>query len=450
MVPSKKYYLVLSSIAFAIMILLIVIQVNWFTSTIDYQKKETHQKLKQLAPLVAMEVNGIDHNLFHRQNIVVDDLPREKITNKIDSILKLHGFYGEVYFAIYQHQPDGGVFSNAHKYRKELLSSDIKSCISDIVSFSVVKDGINKKEGESEEEYQSRIYEESTFQYFSPVKGLKQSNDTDLWISLYQEQMLPDVMITLMWQFCLSLALLIILFGLLIYLLRSLAKHKKMSQIKTDFFNNLSHEFKVPIGSIRLASKVLRQSNNPEKNNSYHKIIEDESELLEKQVDKLLRISMFESEFSQIKYQELDLHEIIKSIPEKLKILIERNTAKLEFNLCSNQSLIYGDKEMLTSAFVNIVENSLKYSQKEVCILISTKDDGEQRTIRIKDDGPGIDPKYEEQIFDRFFRANQGNQYKGKGFGIGLSYVKSIVEGHKGNIELVNHYPNGCEFVIKL
>ncbi|WP_165836074.1 sensor histidine kinase [Marinifilum breve] len=442
--------MLLSSVAFAIMILLIVIQVNWFSSTVDYQKKETHQKLKQLAPLIAMEVNGIDHNLFHGQNILVVDLPREKITNKIDSILMLHGFYGKVYFAIYQHQSNGVFLSNAYKYRKELLSSDIKSCISDIVSFSVVKDGTNKREGESEEEYQSRIYGESSFQYFSPVKGLRQSNDNDLWISLYQEQKLSDIMITLMWQFCLSIALLIILFGLLIYLLRSLAKHKKMSQIKTDFFNNLSHEFKVPIGSIRLASKVLRQSNNPEKNHSYHKIIEEESELLEKQVDKLLRISMFESEFSQIKNQELDLHEIIEGIPEKLKILIERNAAKIEFNLGSNQSLIYGDKEMLTSAFVNIVENSLKYSQEGVCVYITTNDDGEQRTIRIKDDGPGIDPRYEEQIFDRFFRANQGNQYKGKGFGIGLSYVKSIVEGHKGNIELVNHYPNGCEFVIEL
>lgn len=450
MIPSKKYYLLLSSVAFAIMILLIVIQVNWFSSTVEYQKKETHQKLKQLAPLIAMEVNGIDHNLFHGQNILVVDLPRKKITNKIDSILKLHGFYGEVYFAIYQHQSDGVFLSNAYKYRKELLSSDIKSCISDIVSFSVVKDGTNKREGESEEEYQSRICEESSFQYFSPVEGLRQSNDNDLWISLYQEQKLSDIMITLMWQFCLSIALLIILFGLLIYLLRSLAKHKKMSQIKTDFFNNLSHEFKVPIGSIRLASKVLRQSNNPEKNHSYHKIIEEESELLEKQVDKLLRISMFESEFSEIKNQELDLHKIIESIPEKLKILIERNAAKIEFNLGSNQSLIYGDKEMLTSAFVNIVENSLKYSQEGVCVHITTNDDGEQRTIRIKDDGLGIDPRYEEQIFDRFFRANQGNQYKGKGFGIGLSYVKSIVEGHKGNIELVNHYPNGCEFVIKL
>jgi len=450
MIPSKKYYLVLSSIAFAIMILLIVIQVNWFTSTVDYQKKETHQKLKELAPLVAMEVNGIDHNLFHGQIIIVDDLPGEKITNKIDSILKLNGFHGAVYFAIYQNQPDGIFLSNTNKYKTELLSSDIKSCISDIVSFSVDKDGTSKGEEESKEEFQSRIYRESSFQYFSPVKGLNQSDENDLWISLYQEEKLSDVMITLMWQFSLSLALLIILFGLLIYLLRSLAKHKKMSQIKTDFFNNLSHEFKVPIGSIRLASKVLRQSNNPEKNKSYHKIIEDESELLEKQVDKLLRISMFESEFSQIKNQELDLHEIIESIPEKLKILIERNAAKIEFNLGSNQSLIYGDKDMLTSGFVNIVENSLKYSQEGVCVLITTMDDGQQRTIRIKDDGPGIDPRYEDQIFDRFFRANQGNQYKGKGFGIGLSYVKSIVEGHKGNIELVNHYPNGCEFVIKL
>lgn len=450
MVPSKKYYLTLSSAAFLIMILLIIIQVKWFTSTIEYKRNESHRKLKQLVQNIAMEVNGIDHLLFHKQDVELEDLPKNEISNKINSILNLHGIDEGVYYAIYQNHPKGIFLTNGDKYKNELLSSEIKSCISQIISFSIVNDGVNKRKGESEEEFQARSFKESRFQYFSPVKGLNQSEESDLWISLYQEKQLSNVMITLMWQFCLSIALLIILFVLLIYLLISLAKHKKMSQIKADFFNNLSHEFKVPIGSIRLASKVLRQSKKPEKNDSYHKIIEDESELLEKQVDNLLRISMFESEFSLVKNKKIDLHEIITSIPDKLKILIERNEAILTFSLQSDRTTLLGDKDMLTSCFINIVENSLKYSPEGVQIQITTEDCGKDRLIKIIDNGPGIDPKSERQIFDRFFRANRGNEYKGKGFGIGLSYVKSIIEGHRGNIELVNHYPNGCEFVIKL
>ena len=449
MIPSKTHYALLSSFALLIMVLLIIIQVRWFTSAIDYQQKESHQKLKQLIPDIALEINGIDHVLFHKKHVKIEDLPNEKIEKKIDSVLKLNGFKNQIYYAVYQDATDGIFLSNTDEYQKELLRSDIKSCLSSIISFSFAEDN-GKRKGERDEEFNSRILKESKFQYFSPVKGIKQSKEDDLWLSLYQERQLSHDISSLIGQFILNILLLIILFTLLIYLLKSLAKHKKMSQIKDDFFNNLSHEFKVPIGSIRLASKVLRQTTNEEKKNSYHKIIEDESELLEEQVDKLLRFSVFENEFSLKENQELDLHEIIKCIPEKLKILIEKNKAEFKLELQSTQTVIYGDKDMLISSFVNIVENSLKYSEEGVTITISTSNQTKHRVIRIIDNGPGIDPKFENQIFDRFFRANQGNQYKGKGFGIGLSYVKSIIEAHNGTIKLLNHYPKGCEFVINL
>nr|WP_299993885.1 HAMP domain-containing sensor histidine kinase [uncultured Marinifilum sp.] len=431
------------------MVLLIIIQVRWFTSAIDYQQKESHQKLNQIIPDIALEINGINHTLFHKHGVKTEDLPKEKIENKIDSVLKLNGFDKQIYYAIYQADTDGIFLSNTDEYQKELLRSDIKSCLSSIISFSFAEDN-RKRKGERDEEFNSRIIKQSTFQYFSPVIGINQSKESDLWLSLYQERQLSNDIASLLGQFILNILLLIILFILLVYLLKSLAKHKKMSQIKNDFFNNLSHEFKLPIGSIRLASKVLRQATNEEKKNSYHKIIENESELLEEQVDKLLRFSMFENEFSFKENQELNLHEIIKCIPEKLKILIEKNNAELKLDLQSTETILVGDKDMLISSFVNIVENSLKYSEEGVTITISTSYKAKQRVIRIIDNGPGIDPKFENQIFDRFFRANQENQYQGKGFGIGLSYVKSIIEAHNGTIKLLNHYPKGCEFVINL
>ncbi|MDW3646226.1 MAG: HAMP domain-containing sensor histidine kinase [Bacteroidia bacterium] len=446
---SSSFYQRLSILAFLLLILLILIQISWLSRAVNLQREQTHARLQKLIPDIALDINRIDHSLFHDTLLDLTGLDLLEVEYRIDKILEENDIDQDIHFAFYQETPDGIFLSNMPAKQADLVDSDIRSCMSCIVSFSVVKDtnGLGSLE---EEEYREQLFDRSEFQYYSPINSLKSAEDDVLWLALYAPHEFSAAIKSLIYIFLLSLLLLLCLLGLFFYVLRSLSRHKKLSQVKNDFFNNVSHEFKTPLSSIRLASKVLQQSKDPEKNKTYHQLIEKESLLLEQQIDKLLEFSLLDNKELEFEYQEIDLNQLIREIPARLKVLIEEKKAHLKVNLDESLAFVKGDATHLSNSFCNLVENSLKYSQQGVEVEISTLQDGKQVFIRVKDNGPGIKDEYQDQIFDRFFRAQNNNQYKGQGFGIGLSYVKSIIEAHKGNIRLNKAYKEGCEFIIKL
>lgn len=444
------HYNQLSLLAFAVLVVLVLMQVNWLYKAVISQTEETHQKLQRLIPEMAMAVNGIDHDLFHGASITLNELPLAEVSKRIDSILAVNKITNETHYAIYQDTLNGLFKTNAPEYQNALMESDIKSCLTCIVSFSIAKKEDPQSASESDEAYRKRISQNSTFEYFSPVSKLNIPNGKTLWLSVYQPHTLSDALKSLIYLFVISVLLLALLLYLFHYLITSLSRHKKLSQVKDDFFNNMTHEFKTPLSSIRLASKVLRQSRNREKNESYHQLIEKESQLLETQIDQLLMLSLLDNKGLALNWESLDLHEIIHDIPARLKPLMEEKNASLMLDLQLEPAEIQGDYDHLSNSICNLIENSLKYSNEKVKIWISTYLDQNKKVIRVRDNGPGISPMYQAQIFDRFFRAKKDNQYKGQGFGIGLSYVKSIIEAHKGSITLNENYTDGCEFIIKL
>lgn len=431
------------------LLLLILIQINWLSKAIALQKEQANIALQKWVPEIALEINRIDHAMFHGTRLDLDSLDLTEVERRVDSMLRNIEMHSKVFFAIYQDTVNGIFLSNQAHYKEELLSSDIKACMSCIVSFSLVKDtvGLGNMKAES---YKEKLYERSEFQYYSPISNLKSPSGKTLWLSLYQTDEFSSAIKSLIFMFSLSLLLLLILLGLFFYVIKSLSRHKKLSQVKNDFFNNMSHEFKTPLSSIRLASKVLQKSKDLEKNQIYHQLIEKESLLLEHQIDKLLELSLLDNQELKFEYQEVDLHTVIQEIPTRLKVLIEEKKAQLTLDLNLTHSKIKGDYTHLSNSICNLVENSLKYSAKEVWVMISTDKEGLKNVIKVRDNGPGIKAAYRDQIFDRFFRAQKNNQYKGQGFGIGLSYVKSIIEAHGGSISLNTEYTEGCEFIIKL
>lgn len=446
---SGTHYTRLSLLALGVLLCLILIQVNWLSKAVALEKEQTHISLQKLVPEIALDINSMGHNIFHDSVLNLDTLNLSEVEQRIDSFLSRYELTGKTFFSIYQ-DTVGGIFkSNAPAYQTELQNSDIKACISCIVSFSVVKDtvglGVSNSAG-----YRDSLYARSEFQYYSPVSKLQHPDGETLWLSLYQNEELSTAIQSLRYIFLLSLVLLLVLIGIFFYLLKSLSQHKKMSQVKNDFFNNMSHEFKTPLSSIRLASKVLQKSTDLEKNQTYHRLIEKESLLLEHQIDKLLELSLLDNEELLFDYEEVDLHKIITEIPTRLNILIEEKQANLSLDLQLEDAKVKGDYTHLSNSLCNLVENSLKYSAKEVKIIISTNKKDNKAMIKVRDNGPGIKAEYQDQIFDRFFRAQKNNQYKGQGFGIGLSYVKSIIEAHGGKIVLNKAYTAGCEFIITL
>ncbi|MEL6989615.1 MAG: HAMP domain-containing sensor histidine kinase, partial [Bacteroidota bacterium] len=167
------------------------------------------------------------------------------------------------------------------------------------------------------------------------------------------------------------------------------------------------------------------------------------------EIDKLLELSLLDNNEVQLENETLYLHKIIKEIPIRMAPLIEEKNASIQFNLKLKEDEIKGDSQHLLNCLSNLVENSLKYSDKGVKIWIHTYEKQKYQIIEVRDNGPGIDASFRPYIFDRFYRAKKSNEYKAKGFGIGLSYVKSIVEAHSGSIYLNKDYVDGCEFIIK-
>lgn len=438
----------LSWLAGMVLLLLVLMQVHWLRKAVDLQQSETHQSLRRLVPEIALSINRMGHSLFHGDSISLEEVNVEEVERRIDSVLLQQGLAQPTYFAFFQDTVGGVFLSNRPEYEAAFRESDIRACMTCIISFSIARPS-RQLPGESDESYRNRILENAEFQYFSSVDRETNPTRKILWVSLYQPYAFSEAMKALVWLFVANVVLLLFLLFLFFYLIRALAMHKRLSQVKDDFFNNMTHEFKTPLSSIRLASRVLRKSQDPEKNLSYHQLIEKESTQLERQIDKLLDLSLLDHGELSLEKGEMNMSELLLSIPRRMAPLIEANRAKVHVEVES--SLLYhGDRDHLFNSLCNLVENSLKFSPEGVQIWLSASQVDTQTYIQVKDDGPGIKAEDQAYIFERFYRAQTRNQYKGPGFGIGLSYVKSIVEAHGGTIELRSTEGKGCEFILEL
>ena len=221
--------------------------------------------------------------------------------------------------------------------------------------------------------------------------------------------------------------------------------------MKTDFINNMTHEFKTPISTVSLASEILVNTNKDtslEKIHRYAKIIYDENQRMRSQVDQVLRMAQFDQSDFEINAEETDIHELLQKTISNLSLEHLGNSTKINFHLEAKQSIIAADPLHMGNIVKNLVENACKYSKGEPIIDIYTASSTEGITISVIDNGIGIDVAYQKYVFDKFYRIPTGNVHDVKGFGIGLYYVKKMVEAHAGKISLRSELGKGCRFDI--
>lgn len=247
----------------------------------------------------------------------------------------------------------------------------------------------------------------------------------------------------------------IILTGLLIaiftYTIMIILKQKKLSTIKNDFINNMTHELKTPISTISLASQMLHDnsiSNSPKVTEHISNIILQESKRLSFQVEKVLQMAVFNEGRLKLKFKEFHFHELIHNVIHNFELRVKNKEGKLEAELLAENDLIKGDEIHLTNVIFNLFDNAVKYSREKPEIMIKTESKNGQLLISVKDNGIGIPKEHLDQIFERFFRVPTGNVHDVKGFGLGLSYVKKIVESHQGKIKAESVVNKGTKFVI--
>lgn len=245
-----------------------------------------------------------------------------------------------------------------------------------------------------------------------------------------------------------SILFLLMLLSCLILLLRQTSNLRHLNQIKNDFINNLTHELKTPVFSIGLSSKLIKKQ--PERALELIPIIEQENNKMRQHVDKVLELASLEQKKHHFQMVQKDAHQVIQQVVNTFFPTLELNKAKLHLQLEAPQTLVLLDESHFANALFNILDNALKYNDKIPKISILTFNLSKDIVIHIQDNGMGISAEYQRYVFEKFYRIPKGNTHAVKGFGLGLSYAKQVVETHKGIITLQSELGVGTTFIIKI
>lgn len=247
-------------------------------------------------------------------------------------------------------------------------------------------------------------------------------------------------------------ALLLILLGSFAYTILSIIKQKKNAEIKADFINNMTHEFKTPVATIMIASEALAD---PDINHDLGRInrlagiIYDENKRLGDHIERVLNIAKAEDTEVVIEHTPLAINPIILDVTNSLRLQLQRQNAQLSLNLDASNDTILGDKLHFTNIIFNLLDNAIKYSTQQPQIALSTQNIGKEIIIKIVDKGIGIGKDQQKKIFEQFYRVPTGNVHNVKGFGLGLSYVNTMVKKMNGTIQVKSEKYKGAEFIIK-
>lgn len=244
-----------------------------------------------------------------------------------------------------------------------------------------------------------------------------------------------------------------LLIGIFTYTILVILKQKKLSMIKNDFINNMTHELKTPISTISLASQMLHDNsvtNTPKTIEHVSNVILQESKRLSFQVEKVLQMAVFNEGRLKLKFKEFNLNHLISNIILNFELRVKNKNGKIDGELLAENDLVHGDEVHITNVIFNLLDNAVKYSNEEPEILIKTENKNGNILVSVKDNGIGIPKEHLDQIFERFFRVPTGNVHNVKGFGLGLSYVKKIIDSHQGKIKVESAVNKGTKFTILL
>ncbi|MCG6187978.1 sensor histidine kinase [Maribellus maritimus] len=248
-----------------------------------------------------------------------------------------------------------------------------------------------------------------------------------------------------------TLILTALLIGIFAYTLTVIFRQKKLSMIKNDFINNMTHELKTPISTISLASQMLQDgsvANTPRTIEHVANVISTESKRLGFQVEKVLQMAVFNEGRLKFKFKEFDVNKMIETVTGNFELRVKSKNGNLITEINAEDPMIKGDEVHITNVVFNLLDNAMKYSQEIPEIKVTTYNKKEFVVISVEDKGIGISKEHHAQIFDRFYRVPTGNIHNVKGFGLGLSYVKKIVDSHNGTIKVESAVNKGTKFSI--
>ena len=426
---------------------ILFIQVFWIKGTIKaqnraivIQERQDSLNLKQFEQQVRVALRNVVEQISthhadssdlygavkqERSNYFMVDINEDLHPYYLEQLLKRtfyeHDIYQDFQYGIYDCFNDSIVYGNLIKFTRDSLYSPISDSIVGITS-----EGLQwKKDGHY-------------FTVFFP-KILAQPNE------------IIDIQDSSPWLYLLIIvSLVLVFFG---FAISVIIRQKRISEVKTDFINNMTHELKTPISTIALSSETLLNqdfSNDSERLKRYASIIYRENKRLENQVERVLNVAKLNKEDLTLKREELDIHTIIEEVADSFRFTQLNSGGNLHLNLNADQYRVYADNVHLTNVLFNLVDNAIKYAKDKPAVTISTTNKNKGLLISISDKGIGIKKDQIKHIFEKFYRVPTGNLHNVKGFGLGLYYVKVIVEAHNGTIHVNSVFGEGTTFDVWL
>ena len=233
----------------------------------------------------------------------------------------------------------------------------------------------------------------------------------------------------------------------------ALLRQKKLSEIKNDFINNMTHEFKTPLATISLAVDALRNNKVIEDRTRmeyFSGIIKEENKRMNKHVETILQAALMDRQELQLSKSPVHIHDLVRQVISNYTLQLQEIDGRIELELNADSDLINGDEVHMRNLISNLVDNAVKYSKEKLVLRISSYNNGKNIIVKFEDNGIGMTKETVRRIFEKFYRAHTGNLHNVKGFGLGLSYVKTIVDAHDGRIKVDSSPGKGSSFTIEI
>jgi len=296
-----------------------------------------------------------------------------------------------------------------------------------------------------------RFVQKRGYTYNVPLFMTDENIDYALYVSFPDKK--EYILSTISWILILSALFIFIIILSFASALYALIRQKQISEIKTDFINNMTHEFKTPIATINLAIDSIRNPKiigDEKKVIRYAEMIRQENKRMHAQVENVLRISKLEKNQLDLSKDVVDFHDIIEDALAHVSLIIRDREGNVERNFGAIQSEILASKFHMTNVITNILDNAIKYSEGAPAIVVETENAGNTIVLKVSDNGIGMSKNVQRKVFNKFYREQTGNIHNVKGHGLGLSYVKSIVERHQGEVYVESEKGKGSTFTVKL
>ena len=439
----KKTLPVIFTLIFLSLFGLILFQASWLRNLLKVRHEQLHEKIQKVGAAVAIYDLG---NTIKSPRIRVPRLGR------IPFGLNMPNFVKPIQVS--------DKFSERDIYKKLKTAFD-KEELKDLqFDFAVVNQN-NELEFASPD-FEKTLYDSINNEHaifpIVPSTSLSDFPQTDSFEQLYivipnfQKQVWNSVR----WIIVFAALFMIIIIAAFYVTVKAMLQQKKNSEIKNDFINNMTHELKTPLATISLAVDALKNERvigDKEKTNYFTNIIKEENKRMNKHVESILQAALIEKQ-EELKMHKETLHanDIIEQVVEIYQLQIKQKKGEIILNLNAQNDLIDADENHFGNMVSNLIDNAIKYSKEEehLQLKISTQNNDNVLKIIIEDNGIGMNKETVKRIFEKFYRAHTGNVHNVKGFGLGMSYVKSVLEAHKGSIKIDSTLGKGSIFTLEI